>query len=258
MYLNYIFLNVEKQAKIQLENICLLYEPFYVGKTKRGSNRINEHYLNAESRKGYKINYYFYKKINTVKSNVLLLNFTEDERVAYSNETGLIERIGSNHINEIINGPLTNICLNAVPPCHKGKTYDEIYGKEDAIIQRKNRSERQKERGGYGPKKHSSETKQKISKAVIEQCSKRDCSHKPLTKIKISKKAQERLKEYNPHWEEWVIVSPEGEIFVVKDGLKYFCKNKEISYNTLHRYFLDKKLPPSRGKTAGWYIKEKR
>ncbi len=54
-----------------------------------------------------------------------------------------------------------------LPPNHRGKTYEQIYGnKKTAEQQRLKRHVKQIQAGGYGPVKHSAESKAKISKAV--------------------------------------------------------------------------------------------
>lgn len=83
-----------------------------------------------------------------------------DEDLAYNLESQFIKYYGRRGYE--VNGILTNICVDARPPSHKGKSYEEIYGVERAKEQKEKRARLQKERGGYGPKQHSAESKIKF------------------------------------------------------------------------------------------------
>ena len=155
--------------------------PFYIGK---GSGRRATTHLwkIPETRNQYKEN-----KIADIRKNgkeplieYLIVNIF-DEDIAYSIEEAYIKKYGRKGYET--DGILTNVCLNSRPPNHKGKTYEEIYGVERSIEQKELRSALQKERGGYGPKKHTAETKLKIQNSVRTLHSNRDCSHNNETKV---------------------------------------------------------------------------
>lgn len=137
-------------------------QPFYIGK---GSNtRAQTHLYNMSGvRNQFKEN-----KIAAIRSEGLepiieyLVQDIADEDLAYKLETQFIRHYGRKGYEA--NGILTNICIDSRPPAHKGKSYEEIYGLERAKEQREKRSRLQKERGGYGPKQHSAETKAKFKK----------------------------------------------------------------------------------------------
>jgi group I intron endonuclease len=52
-----------------------------------------------------------------------------------------------------------------LPPNKKGQSYEDIYG-NGAEDQKKKRRQKQLDAGGYGPKEHTLETRQKISNAL--------------------------------------------------------------------------------------------
>lgn len=135
--------------------------PFYIGKGK--GRRAKTHLWDVpETRNVYKENKIqdircdgYEPKIEYIAENII------DEQLAYNIESGLIKKYGRKGYD--VDGILTNVCIDNRPPNHKGKTYEEIYGSERAKQQRSMRSALQKERGGYGPKKHSEKTKKKLS-----------------------------------------------------------------------------------------------
>lgn len=257
-FYNYIYLDPRKPGRYTYSTISFLFEPFYVGKGK--NNRYKEHLLNIRKDHMITLNALFYNKLKKITSErvpyIVKINFTDSEVDAYTEEVRLITEIGSSNISEINDGPLTNICLYAAPPNHKGKTYEEIYGVERGRAIKRKRSLLQKQRGGYGPSKHTEDTKKKISRSVSEAHASRDCSLPESAKRKISQKAKERLATHNPHNKEWTIVSPSGLETVVKTGLKRWCCDNNLSISTLQSYWASTpgKVPKS-GKNKGWYIK---
>lgn len=137
--------------------------PFYIGKGT--GNRAKSHLKDTpDTRNVYKEN-----KIAAIRHAGLepVIEYVAeniiDEQLAYTIESTLIKQYGRKGYDEV--GILTNICSDNRPPNHKGKTYEDIYGETRAVEQRALRSELQKARGGYGPAKHSDETKMKLSKA---------------------------------------------------------------------------------------------
>jgi hypothetical protein len=135
-------------------------QPFYIGKGK--GRRAKTHlWPKPETRNVYKEN-----KITIIREEGLepIINYIIenilDEKLAYDIEKELILKYGRKGYDK--DGILTNVCIDARPPNHKGKSYEEIYGNERANIERKKRTDIQLARGGYGPKKHTSETKEKL------------------------------------------------------------------------------------------------
>ena len=229
--------------------------PFYVGKGK--GNRVYFH-LSEQSR-AKSDNFKKFDKIKKIRKEgyepeVKIVEYFENENDAYYYEEELIKKYGKRDIDE--GGILTNICESARPPKLKGKTYQEIYGDnwEDQIEKRRNL---QLSVGGYGPKKHSEETKKKISQKVAGKNNPSygvPCSEE--RKRKISEKAKERFIAgfKSPSAKTWKIISPENEEYVIIGGLKEFCKSQNISYATMSAAIKYHRKGP---RTNGWSIEEK-
>ena len=105
-------------------------QPFYVGKGK--GRRAKTHLWEIpETRDVYKEN-----KIAAIRKEGLepeikyVVKNIADEKLAYDIETSIIKQYGRKGYDK--NGILTNICEDARPPNHKGKSYEEIYGIEKA------------------------------------------------------------------------------------------------------------------------------
>ena len=141
-------------------------QPFYIGKGT--GNRAKTHLLEIpDTRNVYKEN-----KIAAIRREGLepkieyIAENISDEKIAYNIEAELIKKYGRKGYDT--GGILTNICPDARPPNHKGRSYEQIYGPERALIERKKRADIQLSRGGYGPEKHTEETKQKIKNKANE------------------------------------------------------------------------------------------
>ena len=164
-------------------------------------------------------------------------------------EEHLIELHG--RINDLSGGILLNKFPSGRLTNHKGKRYEEIYGsKEKADEQRAKRSKIQKERGGYGPKTHSIETRRKIS----EKGKGRKLGPCPEDrKKKIRENRVPVTGERHHESKHWVLTSPAGEIYEQIGNLNGLCKKLGISFATMHSAFLNNRIPRC-GKAAGWKI----
>lgn len=179
------------------------HKPFYVGKGQ--GNRAKTHlYDMAGVRNQYKEN-----KIAVIRAvglEPIIQYWVENilnEELAYIIETSFIQYYGRKGYEP--NGILTNICLDSRPPSHKGKTYEQIYGVERAKEQKEKRSRLQKERGGYGPKQHSEESKAKL-RELNSGISNPNSSG--LTSEEILKEGELFCKHYNyeisnKKWQHW-------------------------------------------------------
>lgn len=254
IYYNYIYLDPRKKGKYAYETICFLYEPIYVGKGK------GDRYLSHLKNKKRIDNKKFINKINKIKESIyniedyiILLNYTHDESIAYETETKLIEEIGANSINEIKDGTLCNVCLYNNPPNHKGKTYKEIYG-DNWIKETEKRREIQIKHGGYFKnKKHSEESKLKITNSLIgENNPMWGKKHKEETLLK-----QRNVKiglfdgKLNPNKKIFKFISPNDEIYLVEGEFKKFCKENNLSVSTMRKTLKTKKRVRN-GRTKGW------
>lgn len=104
-YYVYIYLNPLKPSRVELENICFLYEPFYVGKGKQ------DRYLQHIKRKGR--NYLknsILKRIEEANLTPIILKLYEglEDSIACKKEIELIKQIGRIQLNE---GTLTNMTI---------------------------------------------------------------------------------------------------------------------------------------------------
>ena len=228
--------------------------PFYVGKGK--DDRVYFHL--SEKTRAKSDNERKFNKIQKIRKEgyepeVKIVEYFENENDAYFYEESLIQKYGRIRYDE--GGILTNICESSRPPNHRGKTYQEIYGDkwEDQIEKRRNL---QLSVGGYGPKKHSEETKRKISKKVAGENNPSygiPCSEE--RKRKISEKAKERYAAgfKPPSAKIWKLTSPENKEYVIVGGLKEFCKSQNISYATMSAAIKYDRRGPRKN---GWSIEK--
>lgn len=126
-----------------------------------------------------------------------------------------------------------------IPPNHKGKTYEEIYGVEGAREQRKKRAKLQKERGGYGPVKHTLETRKKISESVSGKKNPMyGKKQSDETKMKISSKIKGRYNGGdNPNSCRWKLTDPIGTEYIISGTLKQFCIDHNLKYATVRKSY---------------------
>lgn len=141
----------------------------------------------------------------------------------------------------------------SLPPNHKGKSYEEIYGSSRAKEQRVKRTQTQLERGGFGPDMHTEETKRKISKAVSGENNPmygRTHSDETLAKISAARKGQ-HIGAKNPTAKQWKLTSPEGVEHFAHGTLRTKCKELGLSFATVHAAHVYKRTMRS-----GWKIEE--
>jgi len=227
--------------------------PFYVGKGK--NDRVYFH-LSEQSR-AKSDNARKFNKIQKIRENghepeIKIVKYFEDENDAYDLEDELIKKYGRIRYDK--GGILTNICESSRPPTNKGKTYQEIYGdKWQEQIEKRRKA--QIDAGGYGPKKHTQETKDKISAKVAGENNPSygvPCSKERREKIKI--KAKERYENgfKSPSSTLYILTSPEGVEYEVFGELQKFCKDNNISYATMHAEIMYNRQGPRKN---GWSIR---
>jgi group I intron endonuclease len=142
-----------------------------------------------------------------------------------------------------------------LPPNHRGKTYEQIYGnKKKAEQQRLKRHLKQIQAGGYGPVKHSAETKAKISKALAGKNNPMyGKSQSEKTKRLIGKANKGRLVgDKNPNSKKWILIAPDGTKHKTVGNLRGKCLELGLSFATIHashRY--------NRTMRSGWKILQK-
>jgi hypothetical protein len=229
--------------------------PFYVGKGK--DKRVYFHL--SEKSRAKSENKRKYNKIQKIREDgyepqIKIVKYFENENDAYDYEELLIEKYGRIRYDET--GILTNICESSRPPKHKGKTYQEIYGdKWEEQIQK--RMKTKEESGNYGGvRKHTEETKKKISQKVAGKNNPNyGNQHSQETLSKMSKSLKETYENgrKNNTAKTFILTSPDGEKFEVYGELKKFCKLKNISYATMSAAILYDRTGPRKN---GWSIEE--
>jgi hypothetical protein len=231
-------------------------EPFYVGKGlgNRASFHLSEcSRVKTDNQRKYnkiqKIRKYGYEPI------VNIIKYFENENDAYDYEECLIKKYG--RIRYDNDGILTNICESSRPPSHKGKTYKEIYG-DDWMDQVRKRLKTKYETGNFGGvKKHTEESKRKISQKVSGKNNPSygvPCSEE--RKRKISENAKERYKNgfKSSTSVTYILTDSNGNDHEVFGELKKFCKENNISYATMCAAIKYERGGPRRN---GWSIKKK-
>ena len=225
-------------------------QPFYVGKGT--GNRAVTHLFRKKKRVE---NQYKEDKIKAIRAAglepcvVYVAENILDEELAHTIETELIMRYGRKGYEPT--GILTNKLLDGRPPNHRGKTYEEIYGSpERAQEQREKRARLQKERGGYGPKKHSEETKRQYS---ITRTGKKygPCSEERKQKIRENRTPV--TGEQHHESKHWKIISPTGEVYERVGDLKGLCGNLGLSFATMSAAHQKNRIP-KHGRAMGWKI----
>lgn len=123
----------KRDKKLELSDMYYVYAlidprnntPFYVGKGKK--ERWKDHLNETLETTSNKHKFYKIEEIRRAGEKIaveFLATSILDEKLAYEIEEKYIEQFG----RSIDGGLLTNFCKNARPPCHKGKSYLEIYG----------------------------------------------------------------------------------------------------------------------------------
>lgn len=168
----YIYLDPRKPGNFQYGDLKFEFEPFYVGlgKKKRYKDHISNRDLNKNNYKSKKL-----KKIISVGFDPLEFIIFYKEKISLKEaekiEKNLISQIGRTCLGS---GPLTNIAdggLAGTSTAKKGKSWEEIYGKEKADHLKREMSKKMKGRRGKSTKANgyvkvvSEETKIKIRQA---------------------------------------------------------------------------------------------
>jgi group I intron endonuclease len=211
----------------------------YIGYTENPKNR----WLAHQHKSGSKLVWQAIKKygLDNISFEVIAQDSVDNE----NNYIVEHNTIAPNGYNIVPGGGL--------PPNHKGKSYAEIYGVDRALEQRAKRQVKQLAAGGYGPVKHTEETKRKISDAVAGKNNPmygRKHDAETLAKMSEAKKGK-MAGANNPTAKQWKLTSPTGEIHLAHGNLRQRCKELGLSFATVHAaHMLKRKM------RSGWEIEE--
>jgi hypothetical protein len=220
--------------------------PFYIGKGK--GNRWKSHLSQKRIRKN---NWFKMCVIENIRKDgfepgvIFLEQNIISENLAYELEESYIQKFGKRQNG----GCLVNICDNNRPPNFSGKTYKEIYGKDKWEEQVNKRRELQILAGGYGPKMHKKETKEKISKSLIGNKRRAGKTHNDDTKSKMSESHKKRFENKGPII---CLENSELKVEIRMSKLKQYCLEKDLSYSTFLSQIYKNWPTSKRGKNKGW------
>jgi len=264
----YAYLDPRKPGKYCYDDVCFLFEPFYIGK---GMNfRLNVH-LNEAKKGNIYYNQYKYNKIIKIISETnrdpIITKCATDltEKDAYDLERKIIDNIGLNNLTNLCEGGIGGSCQDEQVRYNQGSA---MRGKKHSE-EWKNNYMRGEKNSFYG-KTHTDETKRKISEAskgkkrapfTKEHIENMRKSHlgkksspeaiekmrKSLTGRKLSEEHKQKLQPYkcgerSPTAKRWKIISPENETFFIKGTLVSFCEERNLSWSMVF-YRLKKNLP---------------
>jgi GIY-YIG catalytic domain/NUMOD3 motif len=224
--------------------------PFYIGK---GTGKRAQQHLWDISREH---NQYKDNKIAAIRENGMepfvkyLIENIEDESLAYDLEKSFIKHYGRKGYDE--NGVLTNVCLDLRPPNHKGKTYEEIYGKDRAILEKQKRIETKIKNNNFGGvKKHNEETRKKISLSLT---GKKYGPQSEERKQKIGAANRKYVGKDNKKSNCYKLTNNDNIYMLYGGELKQFCIDNNLSFATFQKNIQDNWPPSKRGKNKGWKI----
>lgn len=204
IYYTYVYLDTRKPGNYSYDNYSFEYEPFYIGK---GKNKRAWSHLNKGC--GSVTNKHFKNKIMKIKKEtnnnpiILIYNDNLNEESALKLEINMIKSIGR---CDIKTGPLCNLTDG-------GDGGPKLIGDKNPSRKPENRKKISERMSFDNPAK-----RQDVK-----------------DKIKLSRK-DKYFGENNTNSKSYEIIFPNGNMVIVK-CLKTFCKENNLSYNSILTYF---------------------
>lgn len=240
---NYMYLDPSTEAKIEVEGLCLLFKPLYVGKGK--NDRKLHGKIALEEGKQLLTNRLLYVELKRLQRrgfDPVILSFNEgvSSDAALDLEKSIISKLGRKGIEP--NGILCNRALGGEIPDTTGLA-PPVKGRKMKDV--------------LSPERYE---------AFMAACS------KPKTEKAIKQMVATRKErgtyttgKAHPRAKKFVLISPTGQAFEVVGGLKKFCAEHNLSWQTLFgnqnmgplqldrsRYKNTKRLSERFWNTLGW------
>ena len=270
----YVLLDLRKIGKFKYREYCFQYEPFYIGISKR-KVRVNEHfYLSTKTCNALKTG--IIKKLLKLsfnKNNIVSIyknNLTESDAIKL--EIDMIKTIGRRSFLKV---PLSNMTDGG----------GGIFNPDEEWRREKGENSKGEKNIFYG-KKHSKETKEKMSNAkkgkqkgclngnfgkkwtteqknVASIRQKKNHKHligenNPSKRTEVKKKiSKSKMGIKNPNASIWELVSPAGEKHTIKGGVKRKLKNLGLTYSMFVKIDEITKIGYKKGKASNWVLIKK-
>ncbi len=209
----YALLDPRKPGEYEYNDICFLYEPFYIGKGtgNRARRHLGKSRLKPNTPKNQKIKKLLFLNLKPIEQ-IFIYSLQNDE--ALKLEIKMIKTIGRKDIND---GVLTN-------------TTDGGDGGIGHIVKESTKRKISNSLKGQNlGRKLTDEWKKNIKDNNAKYWQGRHHNQKTIDKIKKWRKSQNmsyKTKSYK-------LISPDSYIFIVKDGLQKFCDGHGLTRSHL-------------------------
>lgn len=218
------------------------FEPFYVGKGKGKRDQVHLNTLDKDRTNLHKTN-----RIKAIIKEtgqappIIRIADALDESTAYDLEKSVIARLGRVDLG-------TGCLLNLTDG---GDGCRNMSDTGRAILSERMKGDRNPNSGGKQSKGRkrpdiAGEKNFFHGKAASEQ------ERERLTDLRKTEWANHREK----YCKRFELVSPDGTVFTVSDGLKAFTARNGLSLSVIRQMLIDPDYRPTKGKSVGWSIKQ--
>ena len=250
MFYCYVYLNPQKAGRWCTDNVCLLFEPFYVGKGKgnRYKHHLLKHNLSKHSHKAHTINNLL---ANGIIPPVVIFFSSENEAEALHCETEFIKSVGTrSQINNGKRGPLTNLKLSGNEQQYSDESRTKMSEKATIRQRRKHSPEtiakmKMSESNKTAKARARTSALFKGKKLSSERCDALSKIHKGKTiseehrklisdKLKGRKFSNSRKAEMSNRQKLKWIIEYENNLTEIVNDLHLWCDENKINYNSLY------------------------